>query len=103
MSGRDEEPIRDFPLCSKCYNITDPQFWRGVTGGASITYFDCIGYKDITKPRVIYGSSNDAPKAILEEVNQVTSISCGNCGTNVDETLFEKIMEMGRKLSVREG
>lgn len=100
MSGKDEEPIRDFPNCL-CDGNNGTYFWVGRIASNTV-YFDCVGYQGIIEPRVICGFSNNSPRATLEEVNQVRSIGCGYCRFRAGEKLFEKIIELGRKIVVRE-
>lgn len=99
MSGKDEQPIRDFPKCLDCYSPGKIYFWLGDNGRNTI-YFDCIGYDKITEPRVVIGYGSGRRKVTLEEVNLIAWIKCGNCRRMVTEDLFDEIMLLGRKIVV---
>lgn len=101
MSGKDEEPIRDFPKCLECYTPGRNYFWTGDNGRNAI-YFDCIGYDKITESRVVIGYGSGRRKVTLEEVNLITCIKCGNCSRAVTGDLFNEIIMTGRKIVVRE-
>ena len=102
LSGKDEQPISDFPVCPKCGGRDSLRFWRGYRAGC-VVLFDCVGYKGITKPRVLQGKALGLLGASLEHVNSVTCILCGNCDEKASDILFDQIIKVGRKLVVGEG
>lgn len=98
MSGQDERPLRDFPRCPNC-SVVQSSYWYG-HGNLTLVYFDCIGYDYITRPRVVIRKSAGPVAATLEQVNQIEHIKCSFCNTSPDKILFEKIIELGRKIVV---
>lgn len=102
MSGRDEQPSKDFPVCPWCDGGARGHFWRGSTG-SSFIYFDRMGYEEITDPRVTTGYGTGQREATLKEVNRISSVSCGNCNIKAKTKLFVQVIELGRKISVGNG
>lgn len=100
MSGMDEKPLKDFPHCSRCFEVQGVTCWAG-RGNSPIVYFDCIGYNSLIVPRVVVRRALSLVEATLEQVNRVTFITCGFCGVQADDVLFEKIIKLGREIVVR--
>lgn len=101
MSGKDEQPLKDFPICLACRMSEKGCYWKGWQG-SNLVYFDCIGYEGITKSRAIEGYVGGLKGASLERINLITSIKCGNCSREATGDLFDKIIMLGRKIACQD-
>lgn len=99
MSGKDERPLKDFPRCPGCSEVQGITFWAGNTD-LTVLYFDCVGYDEIVRPRVVVRRAPGLAVATLEQVNQVEHVICGFCTKRADDILFREIIKLGREIVV---